>query len=131
MEVLLKDETYRILGACFKVYNEMGPGFLEAVYHECLGVQFLADGIPFVSRPPLNISYRGVPLLTGYGSVIVEIKAAECLAEAHRAQVINYLKATGHRVGLLVNFGSFPKVEHQRFVHGFGPLGQWHEMVEA
>lgn len=122
-EIKFAKESYKVMGACFEVYNQMGPGFLEAVYHECLGLEFSARGIPFVSRPPLDIHYAGVKLLTGYAPdfvcydrIILEIKAAIGLREEHRAQTLNYLKATGLDLALLVNFGAFPKLESQRLI---------------
>ncbi len=122
----------KVLGACFKVYNEMGPGFLEAVYHECLAIEFAKQGVVFVSRKPISIQYAGIPLATGYapdfvcfGTVLLEIKSLPVLADEHRSQVVNYLKGTGIHVGLLVNFGHYPRVQYERFVFGTGPLGEW------
>src|SRR5438045_7767867 len=121
MELLYQEETYRILGACFEVYKEKGCGFLEAVYQECLEIEFGLQGIPFAPQGELTLSYKGRPLQQKYrpdficfDRIIVEIKAVTALAEEHRAQLHNYLKATGHRVGLLVNFGHYPKVEYER-----------------
>ncbi len=123
MELLHRDETYRILGACFEVYKEKGGGFLEAVFQECLEMEFGIQGIPAVALVPLALSYKGRPLkqhyvadFICYDKVIVELKAVSKLTDEHRAQMQNYLHATGLRVGLLVNFGHFPKVEHERFV---------------
>ena len=121
--LLLKDEVYAINGAVFEVYREMGCGFLEAVYQDCLAKEFAARGIPFIAQPELKLSYKGRPSEACYkpdficfGSVIVELKALTITAPEHTAQVLNYLKATGHRVGLLVNFGAHPKATIQRFV---------------
>ena len=118
-----KEETYRILGACFAVYNEMGCGFLEAVYQECLEIELGRQEIPFESQKVLYLSYKGTELNRSYqadfvcfGCVIVEIKAVSSLTAEHRAQILNYLHATDIDVGLLVNFGHFPKVEHERFL---------------
>jgi GxxExxY protein len=117
------DETHALLGACFEVYKEKGCGFLEAVFQECLEIEFTDRGIPFKSQEPLQIYYKGRPLRQSYqpdflcfNKVILEIKAVSKLADEHRAQVHNYLRATGCRVGLLVNFGHFPLVEHERIV---------------
>ena len=119
----LKDETYRILGACFEVYNELGCGFLEPVYQECLELEFSRQGIPFKSQKILKLKYRGKELSKTYqadfvcfGEVIVEIKAVSRLTGEHRAQILNYIHATGTDVGLLINFGHFPKIEHERFL---------------
>jgi GxxExxY protein len=123
-EVLFKQESYRIMGACFAVYREKGNGFLEAVYQECLAIEFTERGIPFVEKPKLQIEYRGRKLKQFYepdflcfDQIILEIKAVKNLADEHRAQVINYLKSTGLPLGLLVNFGHYPGIESQRLVH--------------
>ena len=122
--IVLKEESYRIIGACFEVYREKGSGFLESVYQECLALEFEKQGIPYEEKPRLRLEYKGQPLKQEYqpdflcfGGIIVEIKAAKALADEHRAQVINYLKSTGKQLGLLVNFGHHPKLEHERFVN--------------
>lgn len=116
-------ETYEILGACFEVYKEKGCGFLEAVYQECLEIELELRGVPFCSQVVLPLDYKGRPLnktyvadLLCFDKVVVEIKAVSKVTDEHRAQVYNYLRATNQRVGLLVNFGHFPQVEHERFV---------------
>jgi GxxExxY protein len=123
MALLYEDETYRVLGACFEVYKEKGCGFLEAVYQECLAIEFELQAIPFLSQSELSMSYKGRPLTQAYKpdfilfeKIILEIKALSALCDEHRAQVHNYLKATGLRIGLLVNFGHYPKVEHERII---------------
>lgn len=123
MELIHQDETYRILGACFEVYKEKGCGFLEAVFQECLAIEFGLQGIPAKAQVPLALNYKGHALeqhyvadFICYGKVVVELKAVSHLTDEHRAQIQNYLHATGMRVGLLVNFGHYPKVEHERFV---------------
>jgi GxxExxY protein len=122
-ELLLRDECYSVMGACFEVYKDKGCGFLEAVYQECLELELQDRAIPLVAQPELALAYKGRPLkqtyrpdLICYGSLLVELKAVSALADEHRAQVINYLHATGLRVGLLVNFGHHPKVEWERIV---------------
>ena len=122
-EVFYREESYRIVGACFEVYKEKGCGFLEAVYQECLEMELADHAIPYVAKPLLELSYKGRPLVQTYapdlvcfGKIIVELKAVSALADEHRAQLHNYLHATGHRLGLLVNFGHFPKLEHERIV---------------
>jgi GxxExxY protein len=119
--ILYSEESYRIVGACFEVYKDKGCGFLEAVYQECLELEFATQGIPFVAHPALTLNYKGKPLHQTYSPdfvcfdrIVIEIKAASALSDEHRAQVHNYLRATGHRLGLLVNFGHFPKVEYER-----------------
>jgi GxxExxY protein len=120
-ELLYPKESYAIVGVCFNVYNEMGCGFLEAVYQECLQMELRTQGIPFVAQPTLSLAYRGQQLkqtyqpdFVCYDRIVVELKVAECLADAHRAQVLNYLHATGFKLGLLVNFGQWPKLDYER-----------------
>lgn len=122
-KLLLEDETYLIRGACFEVYKDKGAGFLEGVYQECLGMEFTNQRIPFIAQHELQLSYKGKILEQTYkpdficfGTVIVEIKAVTELTDEHRAQVHNYLKATGLRVALLVNFGHYPMIEIERIV---------------
>ena len=122
-ELIYGEEAYRIMGACFEVYKEKGCGFLEAVFQECLELELSDQGIPFVAQPQLKLTYKGRPLrhtytpdFVCYDKIVVEIKAVSALTDEHRAQVHNYLRATGHRLGLLVNFGHFPKVQSERIV---------------
>jgi GxxExxY protein len=122
-DFLYKNETYRIIGACLEVYNEKGCGFLEPVYQERLEIEFGQKGILFDAKKPLSLSYKGQilkktyePDFIGFGKIIVEIKALSCLCDEHRAQTLNYLHATQMKVGLLVNFGHYPKLEYERFV---------------
>jgi GxxExxY protein len=123
-DILYREESYRIIGACFEVYKEKGCGFLEAVYQECLAMEFASQNISFVAQARLRLAYKGRSLDQVYESdflcfdqIIVEIKAVKNLADEHRAQIINYLKATDKPLGLLVNFGHHPKIEHERFVN--------------
>jgi GxxExxY protein len=123
MELLYKEESYQIVGACFEVYKEMGSGFVEPVYQECLGLELTARNVPFRPKTTLALLYKGRLLIQKYqpdficfDRIILEIKAVTRLAPEHRAQVHNYLKATGMRLGLLVNFGHYPKVEYERIV---------------
>lgn len=123
MALLLETETHAILGACFEVYREKGCGFLEDVYQECLEIELGIRSIPFSSRAPLDLHYKGHQLRKRYepdficfGQVILEIKAAKTIDDSHRAQVMNYLRATGFRVGLLLNFGHYPKAQFERFI---------------
>ena len=110
--MLFPEEAFRIQGAVFEVSRQMGTGFLEAVYQECLAIEFTAQGIPFAALPPLALTYKSRPLRQVYrpdfvcfDRIIVELKVVRELAPEHQAQVLNYLKATGLRLGLLVNFG--------------------------
>ena len=123
MVLTYEQESYAILGACFEVYKEKGCGFVEPVYQECLEIELRLRDIPFVPEHELEISYKGVPLkqrykpdFICYGKIILEIKAVSALADEHRAKLHNYLKATGYKLGLLVNFGHYPKLEHERVV---------------
>ena len=123
----LKDETYQVLGACFEVYNEMGCGFLESVYQECLERELAFCEVPFEAQQPIDLVFKGQglsrtfsPDLLCFGKVIVELKAVRRLIAEHRAQVINYLKASRLEVGLLVNFGSYPQLDYERIVNQKG-----------
>lgn len=118
-----EEESYRIRGAVFEVYREMGSGFLEAVYQECLEREFSQQGISFVAHKALDLHYKSDRLKQSYQpdficmeQIIVELKAVRELVNEHRAQVQNDLKATGFELGMLVNFGHFPKVEIERIV---------------
>lgn len=122
-ECLYKDEVYEIQGAVFEVYREMGCGFLEAVYQECLEKEFTKRGILFESQKQLRLSYKGeeldqiyVPDLICDNKIILELKAAREVTDGHRAQLHNYLRATNIRLGLLVNFGHYPKATCERIV---------------
>ena len=122
-DLLLKDEVFAIVGAAMTVYNELGPGFLEAVYHEALELELRARNIPFESHRELRITYRGQTLRKGYEAdpvcyeqIVVELKAIEKLSGKDESQLINYLKVTGLRVGLLFNFGHAEKLEWMRRV---------------
>ncbi|MGO9463858.1 MAG: GxxExxY protein [Isosphaeraceae bacterium] len=122
-EMIYQNESYSIMGACFEVYKEMGCGFLEPVYQECLQLELAAQGIPFRPQIELTLHYKGKLLEQTYkpdfiyfDKIIVEIKAVKELTSEHRAQVHNYLHATGYKLGLLVNFSHYPKVESERIV---------------
>jgi GxxExxY protein len=119
-----KEETYKIIGACFEVYKEKGCGFLEPVYQECLAIEFKLQAIPFTAQKSISLHYKGHKLQHTYepdficfGDIIVEIKSVSKLVDEHRAQILNYLNATGSEVGLLVNFGHYPLLEYERFIH--------------
>jgi GxxExxY protein len=123
-KLIYAEEAYEIQGAIFEVYKVIGCGFLEAVYQECLEKEFTLQDIPFESQIELKIDYKGQTLKQTYkpdficfDKIIVEIKAVKELTKEHQAQVINYLKATDMRLGLLVNFGSYPKVEIKRLIN--------------
>lgn len=121
-ELLFKDEVYAIVGAAMEVSNVLGSGFLEAVYQEALQLELSARRIPFVAQSAISISYKGrilratyIPDFICYDQIIVEIKALKALTSIEEAQLLNYLKATGRPVGVLINFGA-PKLEWKRMV---------------
>lgn len=121
-DLLYGPECYKIIGACMEVHTELGPGFAEAVYEEALELEFLNRKIPFEKQKPLTITYKGVELVKRYcadfvcfGTIILELKAANALHSEHMAQVLNYLKATESRLGLLVNFGA-DRLEYKRII---------------
>ena len=121
--IVHKEESYKIVGAAFKVYNILGSGFLEAVYQEALEIEFKRQGIPYEREKELKIQYDGLELkqtykadFVCYGKIIVELKAVSDLDDAHRSQVYNYLHATGYRLGLLLNFGCSDELEKERIV---------------
>jgi GxxExxY protein len=121
--IIFKDESYAIQGAIFEVYRLLGSGFLEAVYQECLSREFTMHQIPFKAQVELPLTYKGKPLIQTYRAdficfdqIIIELKALKDTGDEHRAQVFDYLKITGYRLGLLVNFGHFPRVTIERIV---------------
>lgn len=110
--LMLKEYTTKILNACMEVHNELGNGFLEPVYQEALQKEFDLRHIPYEREKLLPIVYKGQKLdkeyyadFVCYDSIIVELKAVTNLVKAHKAQVLNYLKASNLEIGLLVNFG--------------------------
>ena len=118
-------QTYAIIGAAMEVHRQLGPGFLEAVYHEACIVEFGLRDIPFVREALLVVEYKSVPLacrykadFVCYGEVLVELKALDRLTNIETAQVIDYLKATGLKRAMLINFGT-PRLEHHRLVNGY------------
>ncbi len=122
-DLLFKDEVYAMVGAMFEVYKTLGTGYLEAVYQEALAVEFLKQGIPFEREHKLTIYYKDVKLEKWYapdfvcfGQIILELKVVGKLTNIEVAQLINYLKITKMRVGLLANFGSVPRLEWNRYV---------------
>ena len=115
---MFKEECYEIYGCIYAVNRKLGAGFLEAVYQEALEIELSRKNIPFVSQQELEILYDGVPLtskyvadIVCYGKIIIELKAVSKINDQHKAQLMNYITATGFKLGLLVNFNSFPKTE--------------------
>jgi GxxExxY protein len=122
-ELIFKDEVYAIVGAAMEVHNELSGGYLEAVYQEAMEIELADRAIPLVPRQQLRITYKGRTLekfyiadLVCYGAVLVEIKALDHLSGKEESQILNYLKTTGLRVGVLLNFGNSSGLEWKRFV---------------
>ena len=121
-DILFKTESYRIIGACMEVHNVLGAGFLEPVYQEALAYEFNLQNIPFEREKQLTIRYKDIELekmysadFVCYDKIILELKALSALTSEHEAQVLNYLKATGYKLGILVNFGA-KTLEYKRLV---------------
>jgi GxxExxY protein len=120
VELLHRELTYQIIGAFREVYNGLGWGFLESVYHRAMEVVLTRRGIPYVPERVLPVHFEGH--LLGHfradfvvdGRVVVELKAADRFHPAHEAQLLNYLRASGLQVGLLLNFGPTP--QHRRMI---------------
>jgi len=122
-DIIFKDEVFRIVGAAIEVHRELGSGFLEAVYQESLELELAERGVPFLAQVELCIRYKNRELnkkycadLVCFGSIIVELKSVQKIGPIEEAQLLNYLKATGMKVGLLINFGGYGKLEWKRFV---------------
>lgn len=122
-ELILKEEVYQIVGAAMDVYYTLGRGFLEPVYQEALQIELARRNIPFEPQKILIIDYKGEHLRKRYkadfvcfGQIIIEVKACEGLTQRDEGQLINYMKATHMRVGLLINFCSQAKLEWKRYV---------------
>jgi GxxExxY protein len=122
-ELIFKDEVYAIIGAAMDVYNTLGDGFLEPVYQEALEIEFRKRQITFIPQREISICYKDIRLTKGYVAdflvyekLIVEIKAVNDLADREEAQFLNYLKATGLKLGILINFGSHPNFQWKRMV---------------
>ncbi len=121
--IIYPNESFKIIGACYNVYNLMGCGFTEAIYQECLEIEFTEQQIPFESQKELELKYKGkllkkklIPDFVCYDKIIVEIKAVPKLNKEFQSQVLNYLNATRFKLGILVNFGHYPKLEFKRVI---------------
>ena len=122
-DIVLKQESYNIIGICLRVYEELGSGFLESVYEKAIEKELRLSGIPFKRQVKLNIKYKGENLdkyfiadFVVYEKIILEIKAVSYLVNQHLSQTLNYLKATGMRLGLVVNFGN-AKFQYRRVLN--------------
>ena len=119
-KLIYEEETYAIRGAIFEVYRILGDGYLEEVYQNALEEELKLRNVPFAAKKKLHIMYKGhdcglyEPDLICFDKIIVELKAVENLHPKHSAQLMNYLRATGHKLGLLVNFSAYPKVDIRR-----------------
>ena len=127
-ENLFKAEGYALMAAAFEVHSELGAGFLEEVYHEAMEIELTSRGIPFVSKPRLQIQFKAHTLRKYYeadflvnSGIVVELKAVRVLLPEHEAQLLNELKATRLRVAYLINFGSTPRLEWYRRVNSSNP----------
>lgn len=124
MELLMKEEVYKIIGAAMEVYNEMNCGYLEPVYQESLEFELTDRAIPFEAQKSLTIHYKNHPLkkeyipdLICYGAIVAELKVLDKLTSKEESIMINYLKASKMRVGLLINFGNKEELEWKRFIN--------------
>jgi GxxExxY protein len=128
MDLLFKDEVYAIVGAAMEVYNQLGPGFPEAIYQEAMEIEVADRKIPSLPQQEIHIPYKGrllknfyKPDLLCFEKIVVELKAINELTSREESQMFNYLKATGFPVGLLVNFGSEGKLEWKRMAFTTSP----------
>jgi GxxExxY protein len=134
-ELIFKDEVYQIVGAAIEVSKHLGCGFLEAVYQEALGLEFTEQKIPYVPQKRIQVMYKGIVLEKEYfadffcfDQVIVEIKVVKQLTSIEEAQLLNYLKATGAPVGVLINFGA-PKLEWKRYANTKNLSVDWRSLA--
>lgn len=123
-EIVYKEESYKIIGACFEVYKQKGFGFTEAIYQECLAIEFEIQEIPFIEQPEIQLEYKSRKLkqffrpdFICYDKIIVELKALPELIPQNHLQTLNYLNATNFELALLVNFGHYPKLEYKRIAN--------------
>ena len=129
VDLILKDEVYAVVGAAMEVQRVLGRGFLEGVYQDAMQLELNARGVPFEAEKPIDVEYKGQCLthryyadLVCFGQVIVELKALSRLSGNEEAQVLNYLKATDFKVGVLINFGRPGKLEWKRFANTLADL---------
>ena len=122
-DLIYKQEAYEIIGACMEVHSELGSGFLEAVYHEALLIELRNRKIPYQTNVKLQIEFKGQMMnkvyfadIICFNKIIIELKAMDGLIPEHESQVINYLKATGFSLGILVNFGA-KSLQYKRLVY--------------
>jgi GxxExxY protein len=123
MELIFKAEVFAIIGAAMEVYNELGCGFAEPVYQEAMTLELASRRIPFEALRRLPITYKGITLKQRYfadflcfGEIIVELKAQKEMGGYEQAQVLNYLRATGLKLAVIINFGDKDKLDWHRYV---------------
>lgn len=121
-DLIYKDESYEIIGKCMEAHNNLGPGFLEIVYKDALELEFKKAKIPFEREKEYKVNYKGTILphkfyadFVVYDKIILELKAIDHISKEHIAQSINYLKVSGNKLALIVNFGEL-KLEYKRIV---------------
>ena len=122
-DVLFDKEGFALMGAAFEVHATIGGGMAEDIYQESLEIELRLHAIPFESKAPIGVSYKGQPLQKEYfpdlmvhGGIVTELKSVAKLLPEHESQLLNYLRITGMRVGYLINFGQMAKVEWKRIV---------------
>jgi GxxExxY protein len=122
-DIVYKEESFKIVGACMEVHKKLGPGFLESVYSEALELEFIKMNIPYEREKKLPVYYEDKPLqkyfradFICYKSIILELKATKFLIEADHRQTMNNVKATKYKLGLLINFGT-PSLTYKRIVN--------------
>jgi GxxExxY protein len=121
--IVYKDEGYRLMGAAFEVYNQLGYGMAEEIYQQCLEIELELCQIPFVTKHELTLTYKGrqiekryIPDLFVFDAIVVELKAVKELIEDHEAQLFNYMRIAHQPVGYLINFGKKSELEWKRFI---------------
>ena len=123
-KLIYPDESFLIRNACFEVYKEKGCGFTEPIYQECLEMEMALQEIPYDAQRNIPLIYKGrklrhtfIPDLICFDKIIIELKAVSAITNEHRSQIINYLKATDMKLGLLINFGADGSVQIERFAN--------------
>ena len=121
-KIFLKEESYKIIGICMEVHNNLGPGFLEIVYKDALTYEFLKEGIPFEREKMYEVDYKGTILshkfyadFVVYENIILEVKGCSGITDEFVARAINYLKVSGSKLALIVNFGEL-KLSYKRII---------------
>ena len=129
--IIFKDEVYQIAGAAMEVYNHLNSGFLENVYHDAMAIEMEIRNIPFTIQPSIRVRYKNFSLdrhykpdMVCYDKIIVELKAIKQITSIEEAQMINYLKASGFHIGVILNFGFPQKLEWKRYIYTQKPSFQ-------